>query len=248
MAPSAISPQASSSDNTVPTILSLRKTLTSESESLAKRFRALFSLKHLASNPSSPSYNAVASSQAISAIASAFETASALLGHELAYVLGQTKNVLAIPYLKERLLDLQEDAIVRHEAAEALGAIGDLSVLGLLRELRSPEKEKELVVRETCEIAVDRLEWEHSEEGKKEKLKARHVFCHMFREDEKLMCVVVISLLLILRLLWSIQKIYQYSRRHCLTPSFLFSGAIEHYLHYATLLHHQIFLLLSQLS
>ena len=119
-------------------------------------------------------------SQSIAAIAAAFPFASALLGHELAYVLGQTKNVLAIPYLKDRLLDLEEDKIVRHEAAEALGAIGDLSVLELLRGLRLSDQE--IVVRETCEIAVDRLEWEHSVEGKQEKLKARYDYCVIDKE------------------------------------------------------------------
>lgn len=84
----------------------------------------------------------------------------------------QTKNVAAIPHLKARLLDLNEDAIVRHECAEALGAIGDLSSLELLKELRT--EDQELVVRETCEIAVDRIEWENSEVGKKEILKQRY--------------------------------------------------------------------------
>jgi len=182
MAPSAISPSLSSDADEIadPTILSLRKVLSSPTESLAKRFRALFSLKHLASTPSSPTYSSSMASQSIAAIAAAFPFASALLGHELAYVLGQTKNVLAIPYLKDRLLDLEEDKIVRHEAAEALGAIGDLSVLELLRGLRLSDKE--IVVRETCEIAVDRLEWEHSVEGKQEKLKARYDYCVIDKE------------------------------------------------------------------
>ena len=60
----------------------------------------------------------------------------------------------------------------RHEAAEALGAIGDAESLGVLREYRDREGEVE-VVRETCEIAVARIEWEGSEEGKKEKLRQR---------------------------------------------------------------------------
>ena len=64
----------------------------------------------------------------------------------------------------------------RHEAAEALGAIGDMGSLRVLREYRDREGEVE-VVRETCEIAVARIEWEGSEEGKKEKLPQRYVFC-----------------------------------------------------------------------
>ena len=62
----------------------------------------------------------------------------------------------ALPIL-ERILRDQEDApIVRHEAAEAIGALGVPSLESLLREFRSdpcPE------VRETCELALDRLAW-----------------------------------------------------------------------------------------
>ncbi|KAH8792792.1 putative Deoxyhypusine hydroxylase [Hyaloscypha sp. PMI_1271] len=161
MAPSAISPPPAEED---PTILTLRKTLTSESSPLALRFRALFSLKHLACNPSLPCL------PAIHAIAAAFTSPSALLKHELAYCLGQTKNLAAVPYLRALLEDVHEDAMCRHEAAEALGAIGDLGSLGVLRGFRDREGEA-VVVKETCEIAVARIEWENSEEGKREKLR-----------------------------------------------------------------------------
>ncbi|CZR63255.1 probable Deoxyhypusine hydroxylase [Phialocephala subalpina] len=157
MAPSATDPTPT--ENII--ILSLRKSLTSESEPLARRFRALFSLKHLACQGSIP---------AISAIAAGFTSPSALLKHELAYCLGQSKNLAAVPYLKSVLEDKDEDSMCRHEAAEALGAIGDEGSLELLRDLRDSTKEVE-VVRETCEIAVARIEWENSEEGKKEKLR-----------------------------------------------------------------------------
>ncbi len=48
---------------------------------------------------------------------------SALLKHEVAFVLGQLQNSLAVPYLQRALEDEGESAMVRHEAAEALGAI-----------------------------------------------------------------------------------------------------------------------------
>ena len=60
----------------------------------------------------------------------------------------------------------------RHEAAEALGALGDWDSLGLLRGLRDETREAE-VVRETCEIAVERIEWEHSAKRKLERLRTR---------------------------------------------------------------------------
>lgn len=159
MAPSATSPPPALD----PTILSLRKTLTSESEPLARRFRALFSLKHLACQ---------SSISAIQAIAAGFASPSALLKHELAYCLGQTKDLAAVPFLRAVLENRDEDAMCRHEAAEALGAIGDIESLDLLRELRDA-KEEPVVVRETCEISVARIEWENSEERKAEKLRQR---------------------------------------------------------------------------
>ncbi|KAH8596057.1 armadillo-type protein [Bisporella sp. PMI_857] len=167
MAPSATS--AAPAHEVDPTILSLRKTLSSESEPLARRFRALFSLKHVASSPSSSTTNIVA---AIQAIAAAFSSPSALLKHELAYCLGQTKNLEAIQFLREVLQRRDEDPMCRHEAAEAMAAIGDEGCLGLLRDVLKDDKE-EVVVRETCEISIARIEWANSEEGKKEQERLR---------------------------------------------------------------------------
>lgn len=165
MTPSAIDPpsQAEAFD---PIISTLRKTLCSESSPLALRFRALFSLKHLASQHPPTSQT----KPAIDAIAAAFVSPSALLKHELAYCLGQSRNYHAAPYLRRVLEDRREDAMCRHEAAEALGALGDRDSLSLLRARRDDDTE-EVVVRETCEIAVERVQWEHSAQGASEKLK-----------------------------------------------------------------------------
>jgi deoxyhypusine monooxygenase len=46
--------------------------------------------------------------------------------------------------------------------------------LELLRALRDDVQEEE-VVRETCDIAVDRIEWENGLQKKEEKLKKRYV-------------------------------------------------------------------------
>ena len=168
MSPSAV--ESPSTDRTIvadSTVLALRKTLICENVPLAHRFRALFSLKHIASSPSS-----LQTSAAIEAIAAAFSSPSVLLKHELAYCLGQTKNLQAIPHLRKVLLDRGEDAMCRHEAAEALGAIGDRSSLDIMSEIRNDAGEP-VVVRETCDIAVDRILWETS--GKRlENLKPRY--------------------------------------------------------------------------
>ncbi|KAH6882767.1 deoxyhypusine hydroxylase [Alternaria rosae] len=150
-------------DTQVPT---LRNILTSESEPLARRFRALFSLKHLA-GLQPPNAQTV---PAIEAIAAAFASPSALLKHELAYCLGQSGHDAAIAPLKGVLEDKEEDSMCRHEAAEALGALSDKGSLELLRALRDDVKEID-VVRETCDIAVDRIEWDHGLQKGQEKLK-----------------------------------------------------------------------------
>ncbi|KAJ9643725.1 deoxyhypusine hydroxylase [Exophiala oligosperma] len=155
----------SSSSNVDSTISALRKDLTSEDVALARRFRALFSLKHVASQSPGPQATA-----AIEAIAAAFASPSALLKHELAYCLGQTRNLYSVPFLRAVLENRSEDAMCRHEAAEALGALGDLSSLEIMKQMKDDDKEP-VVVRETCDIAIDRIQWAHSQGRQDEALK-----------------------------------------------------------------------------
>ncbi|KID92134.1 deoxyhypusine hydroxylase [Metarhizium guizhouense ARSEF 977] len=147
------------------TVQSLRESLCSEVTPLPVRFRALFSLKHVARTA-----EPAAAVAAIEAIAAAFASPSALLKHELAYCLGQTANDAAIQPLRDVLSDLKEDPMCRHEAAEALGALGKPDNLELLKYFRDREGE-DVVITETCEIAIDRIEWENSETRKQEKLR-----------------------------------------------------------------------------
>lgn len=106
---------------------------------LPARFRALFTLRGADND------------EAVRIIGAAFADPSALLKHELAYVLGQMRRPAALPILTAVLEDLAEEPIVRHEAAEALGAIGDHASLPVLRKyLTDPST----AVRETCEIAI----------------------------------------------------------------------------------------------
>lgn len=152
------------------TVLTLRKVLVSESEPLARRFRALFSLKHLSclQPPTDQTF------PAIEAIAAALATSnSELLKHELAYCLGQTRNRDSVSYLQDAVKNTKEDAMCRHEAAEALGSLGFTDSLELLKAIRDDENELE-IMRETCDIAVDRILWENSDGKKAEKLKPRY--------------------------------------------------------------------------
>jgi deoxyhypusine monooxygenase len=164
----ASSETLSSSPGSDPKILALRDSLVSETTPLPVRFRALFSLKHVARHE-----EGAKASDAIDAIAAAFTSPSALLKHELAYCLGQTGKLAAVPHLQAVLRDLAEDPMCRHEAAEALGALGDSGSLDILRHFRDRTGE-EVAVKETCEIAIDRIEWESSEKNR-EKLRQRFV-------------------------------------------------------------------------
>ncbi|CAO2641281.1 Deoxyhypusine hydroxylase [Lemmus lemmus] len=122
------------------------KTLVDPKEPLQARFRALFTLRGLGGP------------HAIAWISRAFKDSSALLKHELAYCLGQMQDSRAIPVLVDVLRDTSQEPMVRHEAGEALGAIGNPEVLDLLRQY-STDPVVEVRVAETCQLAVGRLEW-----------------------------------------------------------------------------------------
>lgn len=111
--------------------------------------RALFALRNIGGNDS------------VDALTRAFSSESALLKHEIAYVLGQMQDTHAIPSLIDRLSDLSEDVMVRHEAAEALGAIGDMEAMDTLRKFQD---DFEVVVAESCEVAIDLLNYVSSKE------------------------------------------------------------------------------------
>ncbi|XP_009076859.1 PREDICTED: deoxyhypusine hydroxylase, partial [Acanthisitta chloris] len=85
-----------------------------------------------------------------------FGDSSALLKHELAFCLGQMQDEAAIPVLVRVLEDTEQEPMVRHEAGEALGAIGNPNVLDILRRY---SKDPVVEVAETCQLAVRRLEW-----------------------------------------------------------------------------------------
>jgi len=133
--------------------------LTDQSMPMKQRNRALFTLKNLGGP------------QAVKNIARALQDPSALLKHECAYCLGQMQDSTAISFLMDVLKKLDENPMVRHEAGEALGAIGIFSepVKQILTEF---SKDSFPEVSETCELALGRLEWleEQSKQTTEEKL------------------------------------------------------------------------------
>ncbi|XP_068152853.1 deoxyhypusine hydroxylase [Drosophila tropicalis] len=121
--------------------------LNNKNRPLKERFRALFTLKN------------IGGSTAIAAISQAFDDDSALLKHELAYCLGQMQDIAALDILTKVLEDTTQEPMVRHEAAEAMGAIGHPDVLPLLEKYK---KDPVIEVAETCAIALDRVRWVQS--------------------------------------------------------------------------------------
>ncbi|CAG9576516.1 conserved hypothetical protein [Leishmania major strain Friedlin] len=84
-------------------------------------------------------------------------TDSVLLQHELAYNAGQSGREEAVPELERILRTTSYDVVTRHEAAEALGAIGSPLALQVLETHSAPTTEPEASIRETCELALARI-------------------------------------------------------------------------------------------
>ena len=137
----SVDPAPPSSERSV---ADLRTILCNENEKMFQRMRALFALRNIGGTDS------------VDALAAAYDSKSALLKHEIAYVMGQMQDPHAVPHLIERLEDREEDVMVRHEAAEALGAIGDRTALAVLERFVDDD---EVVIAESCEVALDLLEW-----------------------------------------------------------------------------------------
>jgi len=86
---------------------------------------------------------------------------SALFRHEVAYVLGQMQQPVAIAALTKNLQDAAENPMVRHECAEALGAIATDDSEAVLRAHLADSVD---VVRESCVVALDMSEYEHADQ------------------------------------------------------------------------------------
>eukprot|EP00775_Hariotina_reticulata_P010724 gene10724-10881_t len=125
----------------------LREMLLSPTVPMFERYRALFALRNKGG------------ADAVAVLGEAFTTSSALLKHEVAYVMGQMQHPDSAAVLGQVLQDTAEHAMVRHEAAEALGAVADAKSIALLQEFAS---DPEHVVAHSCLVALDMLEHERS--------------------------------------------------------------------------------------
>mmetsp|Transcript_15143 Transcript_15143/g.43064 ORF Transcript_15143/g.43064 Transcript_15143/m.43064 type:complete len:304 (+) Transcript_15143:66-977(+) len=128
----------------------LRQELLDSDAPLFQRYRAMFSLRNMRTDP------------AVLALCDGLEdTTSALFRHEIAYVLGQLQSPVSVAALKRVLAKSAENEMVRHEAAEALGAIATQECTEYLRDFLHDEKR---VVKESCDIALDVADYYTSEQ------------------------------------------------------------------------------------
>ncbi|XP_053973696.1 deoxyhypusine hydroxylase [Hylaeus volcanicus] len=127
----------------------LRDILLNETIPLFERYRTMFSLRNIRTQKS------------ILALSEGLKAGSALFRHEIAFVLGQLQEEISVPYLKATLEDTEENEMVRHECAEALGSIATPDCFSILNKYLNDNKR---VVRESCIIALDMCEYENSSE------------------------------------------------------------------------------------
>jgi len=109
---------------------------------LFQRYGALFALRDQASDEAAAGLGRVLLE----------DKSSAVLRHEVAFVLGQMQRAVALGPLEKSLRDTAENQMVRHEAAEAIGAISEESATPMLQEF---SKDANQVVAESCIIALD---------------------------------------------------------------------------------------------
>ena len=143
----------------------LGEVLRNESKSLFERYRAMFSLRNRGGH------------EAVEQLSLALvrDKSSALFRHEVAYVLGQLQHPNSIEALSTILRrrsngaggeEIGEHMMVRHEAAEALGAIDATSgdqwqkIESILKEFSN---DQEQAVAESCFVALDAADyWGHA--------------------------------------------------------------------------------------
>lgn len=119
----------------------------------------MFALRDLSSPPDLPT-----AVPAIEALARGLADPSPLFRHEIAFVFGQLSHPASIPSLAATLGNTREESMVRHEAAEALGSLGDEE--GVEDLLKTFLDDPEQVVRDSVIVALDMAEFEKN--GEKE--------------------------------------------------------------------------------
>jgi len=126
-----------------------RDVMMDTSLSLFNRYRGLFALRDIGTDA------------AVHAMVDGFDDSSALFRHEVAFVMGQLQSPASKDALVKVLCDTTEHEMVRHEAAEALGAISNEETVEILQKYLADDKH---MVRESCSVALDIHEYFHSDQ------------------------------------------------------------------------------------
>ena len=124
----------------------LRQRLLDRQQPLFERYRALFAIRDMVPAEGLGAVNALCE-----CLATKPEEESALLKHEIAFVLGQLEHPAAGDALCDAVKREEEHGMVRHEAAEALGAIGSQQAIDTLRQYSDHKVE---ILRESCWVAL----------------------------------------------------------------------------------------------
>lgn len=191
---SSSQPGASAASTSTSELLSsipvYRQTLLDQSQSLFDRYRAMFSLRnavHAARrqgetpnlSPSERKEIQQKGREAVLALCDSLNDGSALFRHEICFVFGELAHASCVPAMLNVLSNDKEHEMVRHEAAEALGAVveeGDemetkqaedaqdgshqLSLTDqVMKELKrwAEDLQAPRVVRESCIVALDEM-------------------------------------------------------------------------------------------
>ena len=136
--------------NDTRSLAELEKELMDNDLALFIRYRAMFSLRNMNTD------------EAALALTKGFTDGSALFRHEVAYVLGQIMRSVTAPALMKVLENENEHRMVRHEAAEALGAIGGVDVEAFLARFK---EDPEAVINESCQVALDTMDYWNNDFG-----------------------------------------------------------------------------------
>nr|XP_006825683.1 PREDICTED: deoxyhypusine hydroxylase-like [Saccoglossus kowalevskii] len=129
------------------TVEKVQQILYNKELSMRERFRGMPSLRDLGGK------------EVIDSLLTCLDDPSALLKHEAVFCIGQIQDPYVIPYLINVLEDTSQEQIVRHEAAEALGAIGSNEVLYILEKYRF---DPVIEIAETCQLALAIINWLNS--------------------------------------------------------------------------------------
>lgn len=191
---SSVDPVEADEEHASLTEIELGDILMDSSLKLVDRYKAMFSLRNRGGAPSV--------AQLCRALTD--DTSSPLLRHEVAFVLGQLQHPSSIDALETSLSRKEEHVMVRHESAEALGAIDVTSSEQWTRIesiLTQYQQDSVVAVAESCVVALDAADYwgyaqgndmddenEDSKEEKQEKIdvdSAPSNFGQHKRMDEK---------------------------------------------------------------